>query len=253
MPSITPASMMSPSDLTKVKEKMLLYVPPLRAAVDALAVGTPEEYHEADSLLTQIRLRRSLWLDGPEDDTNPKRWKGINAIIKPFYEGLQGLYELRNTGVKPFDEMEARVKKEMKTFKIREAEQLAAELKARELEQQRLQKEIEKKAKQEEAARTEQMREKIIAQRVQLEQSVQEMKKEKPPLVKGAGSSARTVKRWVISDLAAFVAGTQDGSVPLSYVQPNKVAIEELWKSHPDVLAGLPGVTIEQDILIAGR
>lgn len=248
-------SLPQPAELAKTRTTMLATLPPLQAEVQGLTVTTDEEYQYADHLLTRVRASRAWWLEG---DPNPKsKWRGINQIIKPFYEGLQGLYELRTEGSKPHDEMEAYVKGQMKAFKVAEATRLAEERQAKYEEEVRLQKAIEDAKRKEDAAKTVQTRTNIIEKRMNLEQQKRDIEKEVPTAVKAARSSARTIRKPVVKDFIAFVTGivalADDESVPLDLLMVNTTRLAQLWKDNPELVAQLPGIEIESEIVIAGR
>lgn len=245
------------TELTKTRQQILAMVPPLRSEVDLLTVKTEEDYQTASALLTRILASKRWWLQGDPAG----KWKGIDAIIKPFREGLDGLYELKNDGLKPHEVMEADVKSKMKDYKLAETKRLADEKEARDAEARRIQQEIDAKQARIDAAKTPKMREKLIGQQMEMQQAQKTVVSTRSAPVKAAGSAARTVKKPVIKDFLPFVMGIialQDGrddeeGVPLDLLQVNPVRLAQLWKENPDLVAQLPGVEIENDVVIAGR
>jgi hypothetical protein len=257
---MTVATLIPQTELQKTKQQILTAVPPLRAEVDLLEVKTEEDYQKASALLTRILTSKRWWLHG--DPTG--KWKGIDAIIKPFREGLDGLYDLKNDGLKPHDDMEADVKAKMKIFKIADNKRIADEREAKEKEQRRLQQEIEAKQARVDAAKTPKMREKLIGQQMALQDEQKVVAKTKTVAVKAVGSSSRTVKKWVVSDLYAFVQGLialheSDVSnetadlLSIELLQINDARMNALFKSNPDLVAQLPGIDVIEDVIIAGR
>lgn len=244
------------TELTKTRQQILAMVPPLRSEVDLLTVKTEEDYQTASTLLARILASKRWWLQG--DQTG--KWKGIDAIIKPFREGLDGLYDLKNDGLKPHELMEGDVKAKMREFKLAEQKRLTDERLAREKEERRLQQEIDAKQARIDAAKTAKMREKLIGQQMEMQQEQKTVTSTKTAPVKAVGSAARTVKKPVIKDFLPFVLGVialQDGpddeTVPLDLLQVNPIRLAQMWKNNPDLVAQLPGVDVIEDVIIAGR
>lgn len=248
--------------LVKQRQQGLTILSPLKLAAKNLVVKTPEQYAEADSLLTRIKGAKKSWTER------------INPIIEPIRAGLDLLYGLRSDIVTPLEELEKQVKDSMKAFKVEEAKQLrmAEEVRAKELEDLR-RAAIEKEAR-EAVARTKQLRERLAAQRAVLEQSLATKEQEAPPEpIKAAGSGTRTVRKWKVVDMIRLIdhisdkywavtdvqvdsaeRGTQEDLTALLTVDTTQMdAYFRL--SKPDVGVGnwLPGVEVWDDIVIAGR
>jgi hypothetical protein len=250
---MTVTTLLPQTELAKTKQQILAVLPPLKAEVDLLTITTEEDYQKASGLLTRILASKRWWLQG--DQTGGK-WKGIDAIIKPFREGLDGLYDLKNDGLKPHEEMETDVKAKMKVFKLAEAKRLADEQAAREAEDRRLQAEIEKKQAKEQAAKTVQTRERLIGQRMELEEQQKTVVRTKAAPVRAAGSAARTIKKPVVTNFRAFIMGIlalEDETITIDLLAVNEKSFGHLWLSNPELVAQLPGVEIQTDVVIAGR
>lgn len=257
---MTTAQIVPPSELASAQRQGLALIPPLQAETDLLKVVTEDDYHNADLLLTRIRAAQGSWLNG----FGPK-WRGIQAIITPIYNGLQGLYELKNLVLKPLEEMEETVKGEMKGYKKMEAARIAKEKAEKAEAARKLQEKIDAEARKLSAAKTVQAKTAIIGRQVTMQAEQKAAKKDKPVAVKAAGSSSRTVKKPVIKDFEAFVRGVlalkEEGDAPtgegmsitLDLLQVNAATFQRLWLSDPDLMAMLPGVEIDEDIIIAGR
>lgn len=243
------------AELTTAQQQGLALIPPLKVEADSLIVKTEDQYHDADLILTRIRTAQRTWLEGTSD----RKWRGINAIISPIYDGLQGLYDLKNLVLKPLEAMEGSVKDKMKGFKRLEAERIAEERRAKEREAQRLQAAIDEQNRKMAAAKSAPLKAKILGQQMELEQQQKALKKEKPIIVKAAGSAARTTKKPVVVDFGDFVSGIialwdgENDSIPLDLLIVNPVRLAQMWKDHPEIVAALPGIEIAEEIVIAGR
>lgn len=256
---MTVAQIVPASDVAKARQEVLSLVPTLKAQVETLVIKTDEDYQEADLLLSQIRLGQHTWLEGPKVPNPKSKWRGINAIIAPIYEGLQGLYSLRNEGSAHFDEMEETTKAKMKAFKLVEKERVRLEEEVKRKEQERLQREQDKKAQQLAAAKTAPARERIIERQMEIKQEIKEVKKTKSVTVKAAGSTSRTVRKPLIDNFRVFAEGilqlteSEDEAGLMNLLEANQTALNSLWKEQPDLVESLPGVIIHEDIVIAGR
>jgi hypothetical protein len=251
---MTVTTLLPATELTKTKQQILAILPPLKAEVSLLRVETEEDYQKADALLARIMQSKRWWVKGDAEG----KWKGIDAIIRPFKEGLDGLYDLKNDGLKPHEQLEADVKHKMRQYKILEGQRIAAERQAQADEAARLQREIDAKQAKEDAAKTPKMRERLIGQRMELEQQHRAVEQQKPEPVKAARSAARTVRRPVVTDFVAFVTGIttlsqEEDGVPLDLLIVNTQRLALLWKENPELVAQLPGVEIQDDVVIAGR
>lgn len=244
------------AELASTKKEIMLMLPPLRAEAHVLMVKTEGDYQKADGLLTRILTSKRWWLNGSTEPNS--KWRGIDAIIKPFREGLDGLYELKNEGLKPLEEMESAVKVKMRAFKVAEGQRLAEEKRQQQVAAAKIQREIHEKQERENAAKTVKMRERLISERMELESKQKEVQKTTLAPVKAARSSARTVKKPVIVDFAVFAAGILalsqgEGGVPLDLITADLTRLARLYKDDPALVAQLPGVEIQDDVVIAGR
>lgn len=249
------AQIVPQNELADAQRQGLSLIPPLQAETDLLKVDTEEDYHNADLLLTRIRTAKSTWLDG---STAPAvKWRGIQAIIKPIYDGLQGLYELRSLVSTPLDKMEETVKEGMKGYKKLEAARVAKEKAVKAEEDRKRQAKIDAEALKLANAKTVQAKTAIVGRQMALQAEQKAAKKDKPVAVKAAGSSSRTTKKPVIKNFEEFVRGVlalKDGDlITLDLLQVNPAQFQHLWLSEPELMAQLPGVEIESDIVIAGR
>lgn len=255
---MTAMTLLPQTELTRTKQQILSTVPPLRAEVQLIQVETEDDYHRASVLLTRIQTSKRLWRKG--DPSPDGKWKGIDAIIKPFKEGLDGLYTLRNDGDQPHDEMEEVIKEKMRLFKIAENKRIAEKQAARDAKEQQLQQEIADKQARVYAAKTPKMREKLIGQQMALEDQHKAVTKTKIVPVKAVGSAARTVKFPAVVDFMALVSGIvalyavgDTEGIPTDLLMVNPVRLAQMWKDSPDLVAQLPGVEIQEDVIIAGR
>lgn len=248
------------TELARTKQQILSILPPLKSEVATLVIETEDDYQRADGLLTRIMTSKRFWLKG--DPTG--KWKGIDAIIKPFREGLDGLYDLKNDGLKPHTLMEADVKEKMRAFKIREVQEIAEANRVRDEAAAKLQREIDAKQSRVDAAKTPKMREKLMGQQMDLEQQRKSVTRETSAPVKAAGSATRRTRTPVVKDFYALVAGIiainsvntstdNETAIPIDLLQVNTARLMQLWKDNPELVAQLPGVEIEDDIIIAGR
>lgn len=246
------AQIIPPTELASAQKQGLSLIPPLQAETDLLApITTEEEYHHADLLLTRIQAAQGSWLNG----FGPK-WKGIQAIISPIYQGLQGLYELKNLVLKPLEEMEESVKGRMRDYKKLEAARIAKKKAEKAEAARKIQEKLDAEARKLAAAKTAQAKTAVVGRMMTLKTEQKEAKKDNPVAVKAAGSSSRTVKKPIVKDFEAFVRGVlalQDETIRLDLLQVNADVFHRLWTSEPELMAQLPGVEIETDIVIAGR
>lgn len=246
------AQIVPQTELSMAQKQGLALIPPLQAESDLITVVTEDDYHHADLLLTRIRTAQSVWINGEPT----KKWRGIQAIISPIYEGLQGLYELKNLVLKPLESMEESVKEKMKGYKKLEAQRLAEEKRVKAEAARKLQEKIDAEARKLAAAKTVQAKTAIVGRQMTMQAEQKAAKKDKPVAVKAAGSSSRTVKKPVVKDFEAFVRGIlslKDETITLDLLQVNAAAFQQLWLAEPELMAQLPGVEIDTDIVIAGR
>jgi hypothetical protein len=248
------------ADIHKIKQEGMQLLTPL-APARALRVVTATDYLDADEWLGRVRNARLKWKSMVDPVKAP-----LDRIAADTKLALQGVKNLTAAVDGPLESMELGIKESMRQFKLEEQRQLrAAEEEQRRLEQEQ-QRAIEEAKRKEAAAKTAPMRAKLAAARETLEtQAAQTAAVDLNPVVKGASSASRSVVKPTVTDLHALLDAMQDyqplagmyrmGVPPVSLISVEmvQVAINKLYREQPGVVASWPGITITDDIIIAGR
>ncbi|MGH7183500.1 MAG: hypothetical protein ACREJN_16195 [Nitrospiraceae bacterium] len=237
MTEIVPAQTM-----VKTRAEAITMINPLRPLVAALVVDTPEDYEKADALLSRVMTARRWWLGK------------MNPIVEPIKKGLDLLYDLRNEFDKPLKADEDSIKGKMKNFKVEEARQLRIENEKRQAAIDEERRQADEKLKKAEMAKSKPMREKLVTQAAELEQSALMKSVEGPATgVKAASSSVRVRRKATVVNLHEFIKGILSGAIPDECIVINQTEINAAFSIEPETVSGWPGVEIIDDINISGR
>jgi len=227
-----------------------MLIGPLKAKVTNIIVKTQEDYIQASAVLSQIGTARDTWLSR------------INPIIQPIRSGLDLLYGLRKDITDPLDELEGMVKARMRAFKIQEEQKRLEEEKAKQAEIARLEKEAKEKEARESAAKTKVMRERLAAQRAELEQKLSQAKHaETTTPIKVSGSGTRKTMKWKVTDLVAFVQhvasldiNSEEAEELYSLLAIDEGQMNAYFKLRKPLLGQwYPGIEVFEDIGITRR
>lgn len=237
------------SKLVQERQQGLALISPLKHSVFAIIVESAEEYAIADALLARIRQAESSWLSR------------INPIIEPIRSSLDLLYGLRKDIVDPIHELEGVIKDKMRAFKVKEAQLLKEANDKRQKELAELQRQADEKAKREANAKTNAMRSKLAEARGELEQKLANAKAQVAPTpIKVSGSSSRKVKKWKVTDFTGFILYVasiekqEEAEEMMSLLCIDEVQMNAFFKlTKPDAGEWLPGITVTEEITIAGR
>lgn len=226
-------------------QEALVQLDNARVRVISVQVITDEQqYREADMFLAEIKATRDRWVDR------------IDPIIKPIYQGLEGLYELKRSIVKECDGVEEVVKEAMRNYQLvlyrQKQEEERLKLQAAEDERRKAE-ELRKKA---EAAKTPQMATRYYRAAEEKEAVVQNIQEvETTQLAQGEHSHVKGVgKKWKLDNTQEFIKGLASGIIPwecLSSITPSIRAINEYYRSDPDTVGQWPGIVEVDDVQIA--
>src|SRR5690348_7955651 len=196
MPSAT-------QQVNKELEVIKVETAPIIARAKALAVADAQSYAVADSFLSRLVDARKM------------AKARIGRILDPIKEALkeaQGLFKEIDS---PLEQAEIVVRTRMRDFKLEEARQARLEEEKREAAAEELRRQAAAKALAEAKAKTAQMKEKLAAQRAELESKADvAAAAPMPVMVKAAGSTTRTVKVPQVRDLKALLGGLYADKVP---------------------------------------
>lgn len=230
--------------LVKIKREGLARLTPLEADVLQLKLRTDDDYDKADTLLSDIRRARRDWAGK------------IDPILDPLSLATRNLQALNREVDRPLETLEATVKGKMKAFKQEESRRLQEAEHERQEAQRQTQRRLDEAAAILDAAKTKPFKARMEAkvQAIETELAVIE---EAPRVqqVKAVSSTARTVKRWRIADLAAILQGVLDGSIPDDIMVVASTAVERNFKGEAGkaLVASWPGFEVYDDVIIAGR
>lgn len=212
---------------------------PIISRTETLEVTDPQSYAVADSLLTKIVTTRK---------TIKTR---LSKILDPLKEALKQAQSLLSEVDTPLSEAESTIRGSMKDYKLEEAGQANLAARKREEEAAELRRQADLKKLAESKAKTQQMRDKLAAQRAELETKADVTEvAPAPALVKAAGSTTRTVKVPIVIDECAFIKAVASGLIPPDTLSFHMVNIKAHCKSRPDLVAKWPGLDIIDDIQI---
>lgn len=243
--------------LAPVSPKMLLLdrkegmdrISPLQLEVSELGISllTPTDYDSADAILGKIQTARKWWkskLYGTKTQPGP---------IPSIKSGLDMLYALNNEVDHPLAALEDGIKGRMKEYVRRkllieqqaERERLEAEQEAA--------RQLEAAAAKEAAARTPAQKAKAAAMMEEAEEAYIETLTPVSEPVVVANSTTRVPKKPVVKDMLAFCKGISDGEIPTETIRLMPSVLNQLFRDDAEMVAGFPGVSIEDDIQIVGR
>ena len=235
MPSAT-------QQVNKELEVIKVETAPIIARAKALAVEDAQSYAVADSFLSRLVDARKM------------AKARIGRILDPIKEALkeaQGLFKEIDS---PLEQAEIVVRTRMRDFKLEEARQARLEEEKREAAAEELRRQAAAKALAESKAKTAQMKEKLAAQRAELESKADvAAAAPMPVMVKAAGSTTRTVKVPQVRDLKALLGGLYADKVPSEIIEINLTTIRRFYKEQPAWVATLPGIEMVDDIQIVKR
>lgn len=240
----TPTSPLTPAVKAKVQKDGLALLQPLQVEIRELVVTTPEQYEQADQLLTRVREARRRWLGKLSPILDP-----LAETMKSAKKAMDGAKALLNEADKPLEQLELQVRGAMKTYKIEEARQI----REAQDEQALLQQEIAATAAREAAARTAPQRARIAQQRENLEALADAVTLETPAKTIVDNSGTRTKPAWRIKDHAEFLKYVGDGTLPADCVLVNTVKMNAYFKDDPEGMKAWPGIEIFDDITIVAR
>lgn len=251
-----------PNTLT-VRTQGAQLLTPLTRGVQALSVRTATQYLDADEWLGRIRNARARWVQLMEPIVGPNE-----RALKELKDQQKGIKTLNAEVDGPLEQLEMRVKGEMKAFKIIEQQQIEERRQAQEEEAAALRREAQVKAMREAEAKTAPMKAKLAEQRAVLEAKAVAVESD-PDVdlnpVKGAGSVSRKVPKVRITDLTTFLAAMQDYAPkadlyefwhpPQSLIDVEALtsAVMAIYRKQPGIVKSWPAIEEYTDVIIAGR
>lgn len=247
-----PVEKLIQQDMTTERKEGLMLVAKMRPLVNSLVVKTAEDYLEADELLAKIRGGRSTWKARMAKILTPL--KESQDAAKKAYKSAEILYDEIDS---PMLQIESSIKQLMANYKVEERRILQAA----EEESRRQQAEIERQLREKEAAeakaKTPAMTSKIMEAKARLQQALSDKKSEgTPKAVKASASTARTTKKYRITDMEAFIKYIGSGVDPdlVSLLEINKGQMEAYFRlQKPEVGNWMPGTEVYEEINIAGK
>ena len=225
------------------------------AEARAVSVIDARTYQSADLALFKIRSARKTIANMIEEK--------IDVIIKPIRAGLDKLYEAKRNLIAeldtPLEQAERSVKSKMGAWqeeqrRLREQEEEQRRQKERELalEQQRQQQEANRLAAQGKLEAAQRAQDAATSAAYERER-VKEAAPVTPAPVKGAGSKVTVVRRPVVKDMSALLAGIVVGTVPEILVQVREDVMETYWASDRGIVLSWPGVEMVTESKVSGR
>lgn len=211
-----------------------------------MVVETPEQYQQADVLLSKVQGSR-------------KTWAGIygniyERVLKPMRQALEGGYAINREIDGPLEKAEKSIKNAMKVFKVEEARQKQLEDRERQEREDTIAEEIERKRLAEEQAKTPQMRGKLAVQREKLEEKLADTIAETPTVVEADHSTTRWIPTPVVSNYAmCLVTIAEENIMDVKFMEDLKSFLGRTFKADPGVVRGMAGVTVENLPQIVGR
>jgi len=197
-----------------------------------------ESYEGAVALLLdQIKPFRKRWA---EYWSQPKEaaYRAYKSILAKFQEGDEPLEKAENqvkAAISAWTQEQERRRQQLQ----REAEEAARKAQEEEL--------ARAAAVAEESGATEEEVEQMIAQAPQVVAAPIQ-----PTYEKASGVSTRELWSARVTDIKKLCAAVAKGTVPVSYVEPNMVALNQRAKADKNTL-NVPGVIAVKEISVAGR
>lgn len=235
-------------------------IPTLESEVNELEITDDTLYSYADGLLGRVQQARRSW---------GNIWGRIHArTIKPINDGMEALYELNRDIDRPLETLEKKVKGAMKGYKIDEQKRIAEAQRQKDEAANKLRLEAEAKQRQIETARTPQLKGKLAAAVVKLEQEAEAVAQtETPAPVQATHSGTRYIPKWrfittdeemespdpVPASFRLFLQAIIDGKIPIEAILPNEKYINLVFKDTPEKVAMWPGMEVYDDPQIVGR
>lgn len=238
------------AQLVQQRQQGLMLIDPLKAKITNIVIKNQDDYIQASAFLSQIGTARDTWL------------ARVNPIIQPIRASLDLLYDLRKDITDPLDELEGMVKERMRAFKIREKQIEDEAKKIKEAELAKLEKEAKEKEARASAAKTNAMRERLAAQRAELEQRISQAKRAEPTAtpIKVSTSGTRTTKKWKVTDLMSFIRHAaaqktkEEAEEMMSLLTIDEGQMNAYFKlCSPKVGEWMPGIEVFEDIGITRR
>lgn len=256
--SVLPAT----PDQLVTRTKGLQLVQTLKPVTDKLVIVSNQDYLRGDELLGRIRNARAQW----GEMINPVK-APLERMKKDLKEQEQAVKNLDQSVDGPLLQLELKVKESMRLFKVEEQRQIREADEERERRAEALRAEARDKALREAQAKSAPLKARLAQQRADLESQAAsvEAEAEEVHIVKGGSSVSRSVKRVTISNLSLFLQSLREyeptaglyqfGHPPMSLIDVDEItpAITKIYRDQPKLVASWPGVTIEDDIIIAGR
>jgi len=234
--------------LNKELEVIKVETAPVISRANSLKVADPQSYALADSFLSKLVAARK---------TVKTR---LARIIDPIKDALKEAQSLLKEVDAPLETAELTVRGRMRDYKLEEARLENLAKIQRDLDAARLRREADAKALAESKAKTQQMRDKLAAQRAELEtQADVAQTAPSPQLATSAKTGTRTVKVPKVTDIYALLEaiGSQrlygGQPIPIELVVVSMSAIKQLYKLSPGRVEKWPGIEMIDDIQIVHR
>lgn len=218
-------------ELLKTKQEAKKQSAPLIEQAHQLQITDEDSYQIADSIRASLKAASKKWTDR------------LQLIIRPAYDTLQGLYNLRKEIVDPMDASADVVTNKMKEFKRLEAVRTRQEADAKTAKEAELRKKLE-------AATS------IPVQRM-MEKRIEEVQNViiTAPVV-AASSSTRTVKKWKVDNMQKLVRAVADSQVPIDILTLNSKVFEDYFRGDDKdktAISSWPGILVYDDIQIVSK
>lgn len=228
--------------LDRAQKELVAVRSPALEQAEGLVLRTEADFITADSLRAIIK----------------KAIKTVEAKLDPIIDdirpGLDKLYALRRTEIRPLEEADGIITAKMKDFRRAEQRKLDDTARAQRLEAERLDREAEETRRKAALAATPQ-----VAKRLERKADALDVKAvdvATTPLkraVEADHSSTRTVKVWKVADIGTILQGILDGEIPADVIAVDSVAVNKMFRIDPDVVDKWPGFSVYNDVQIVGR
>jgi hypothetical protein len=225
------------------KREVAISTAPVILRAKALTVTDAPSYAQADALLLRLR------------DARKQVKARIATVLDPINQARAAILALSHDLDDPLEAAEQRIRVGMQEFKRLEMRQAQEAERKRQAEEEALRMEAADKHMRELAAKTEPMRQRLAAQRAELEEKADNVVAAPVlPPVKAAHSSTRTVRKWRVTDEVALLraAADLDSDVPENAMMADPAILNQWLKEYPEELAKWPGIEIFDDIVIVG-
>lgn len=239
----------SPKAILLDRKEGMDKIQPLQLEVSKLSatLSTPEEYEIADIYLGKIQSTRKWW------KSKLYGTKALPGPIPSIKSGLDMLYALNNEVDHPLAALEEGIKGRMKEYVRRKLLMEQKQERDRIEMEQRAARELEEAAAKEAAAKTPAQKAKAAVAVAEAEEAYIETLTPVTEQQVVANSTTRVPKKPVVKDLLAFCKGISDGEIPTETIRLMPSVLNQLFRDDAEMVAGFPGVSIEDDIQIVGR